>query len=139
MEDSINYITDRIPVTQPTLVRYNAESEAMQQFLNAPANLVDPNMLAERLNILTVYIARVSEMLTKAKAMKEMAKNSYLDNNDSELSKLKATAKAQKIKTYIFEFDYITEKLSNQYSAMCCISRSLITQISYIKLQMSLQ
>ena len=108
MEDSINYITDRIPVTQPTLVRYNAESEAMQQFLNAPANLVDPNMLAERLNILTVYIARVSEMHTKAKAIKEMDKNSYLDNNDSELSKLKATAKAQKIKTYIFEFDYIT-------------------------------
>ena len=125
-------------VENPVLRPLHQEADQIQAFLNLPANLQDPASLTYRLKDLDVYLARLSEMMIRAKALKEMAQNRYVTENGEELNKLSATVSNRQINAFLYEYKITYERLD----AMChlCehLSRDLVTQISYIKQQMAL-
>ncbi len=115
------------------------EADAMQEYLNIPATLDDPAALTTRLQKLDVYLARLSDIITRARAMKDYAQNLYLTENEDKLTKLSATVSNRIIKTFLYEFNVTVDRLELLYSTMSHISKDLVTQISYIKQQMLLK
>lgn len=131
-------ITDRYKINNPYLLKMHEEAEAIQKFIEIPACLEDPASLTYRLNDMNAYMARLSDMLGRAKAMRECAKNTFLSANIDKLSKLNTTEKNRIISTCVNEFNITYDRLELLYITIKDMNRDLITQISYIKSQMSI-
>ncbi len=120
----------------PALSRMHREADGIQAYMNAPARLEDPASMTYRLNDLDVYMSRLGEMLTSAKAMKEKAQNEFWNQNEAELTKLTATIQNRKINAHLFEYATLYTRLDTMYHTLEHLTRDLVTQISYIKQQM---
>lgn len=126
-----------LTIENPVLAAINKEADRIQSFLNIPANLQDPASLTFRLNDLDVYLSRLSEMLIQTKALKERAQNKYIEENEDSLNKQTATVSNRRINAYMYEYKITNERIDNMYRLCEHLSRDLVTQISYIKQQMS--
>ena len=135
---TLQSITDRYEITNPYLIRMHKEAEEIQKFIEIPACLEDPASLTYRLRDMSAYMARLGDMLCRAKSMKECAKNAFLSANMDKLAKLNTTEKTRIISAYVSEFSITYDRLELLYSTIKDLNRDLITQISYIKQQMSL-
>lgn len=124
-------------VQHPYLQRLHAEADGIQSFLNQGANLDDPTSLTVRLNHLDVYLARLSDMMSRSKALRDREQNAYLQANEDRLSKLTATVSNRMIATHLYEFTMTYNRLDTMYRTVEHLSRDLVTQISYIKSQMN--
>lgn len=100
---------------------------------------MDPASLTVRLNEMDVWMARLTDMQIRAKAMKEYAKTLMLKNNEEALSKMTATNSNRIVSTYLYEFTVTVDRLDMLYSTLSTMSRNLVTQISYIKQQMQMR
>ena len=132
-------IDDRFNITNPTLAQYHREADQITAFLNVRADLMDPASLTVRLNEMDVWMARLTDMQIRAKAMKEYAKTLMLRNNEEALSKMTATNSNRIVSTYLYEFTVTVDRLEMLYSTLSTMSRNLVTQISYIKQQMQMR
>ena len=132
-------IDDRFNISNPTLAQYHKEADTITAFLNVRADLMDPASLTVRLNEMDVWMARLTDMQIRAKAMKEYAKTLMLRNNEEALSKMTATNSNRIVSTYLYEFTVTVDRLEMLYSTLSTMSRNLVTQISYIKQQMQMR
>lgn len=133
--ETIN-ITEPPRIQNPRLAEIHREADAVQLFLNEESNIQDPASLTGRLQAMDVYMARISELVSLSRAMKEYALNLYLEENEDKLAKLSATVSNRMIKSFLYEFNVTVDRLDTMYSAMVHLSRNLVTQISFIKQQM---
>lgn len=122
--------------TNPLLAGLHREADAIQSYMDRPATLQDPASLTYRLNDMDVYMARLSDMLIRAKALRDRAQNSFLEANEDKLSKMKATASNRLINAYLYEYKIAYDRLETMYHTLEVLARNLVTQISYIKEQM---
>lgn len=130
-------ITDRFEISNPYLQRMHAEADNIQSYINETAHLEDPTSLTIRLNVLDAYMARLSDMLVRAKAMKEKAQNLYLKKNEEQISKMSATASNRQINAHLYEYTTTYNRIDTMYHTVEHLSKDLVTQISYIKQQMA--
>ena len=114
--------------TNPLLAGLHREADAIQSYMDRPATLQDPASLTYRLNDMDVYMARLSDILIRAKALR--------DANEDKLSKMKATASNRLINAYLYEYKIAYDRLETMYHTLEVLARNLVTQISYIKEQM---
>ena len=112
------------------------EADVIQAYIQQPLTLEDPAALTVRLSHMDVYMARLSDIMIRAKTMKEREKNSYIAQNEAELNKLTATISNRKIDAYLQEHTALYNRLDAMYHTMEHLTRDLVTQISYIKQQM---
>ena len=120
----------------PYIAGMHKEADNIQQYLSIPAKIEDPTALTYRLKDLDVYLARLGDMMIRAKAMKERAKFAYISENETELNKLTATVSNRKIDMFLQEYTALYCRLDNMYTTTEHVTRDLVTQISYIKKQM---
>ena len=124
--------------TTPILERLHREADNIQLYLNNRANLQDPASLTYRLSDLDVYFARLTEMAIQAKVMKENAQNTFLLENEDKLNKMTATASNRLINAHLAEYKTAYDRLDSMCHLCEHLSRDLVTQISFVKQQMSL-
>ncbi len=136
MEQSQNNFS--FQATNPILERLHREADSIQHYLNNRANLQDPASLTYRLSDLDVYFARLTEMAIQAKVMKENAQNTFLLENEDKLNKMTATASNRLINAHLAEYKTAYDRLDSMCHLCEHLSRDLVTQISFIKQQMSL-
>lgn len=137
MEDNkYKEINEAFKVENPSLQALHAEADEIQAYMDKPAYLEDPASLTYRLNDLDTYMARLTDMMIRAKAMKERAKNKYLAENEDKLNKLTATVSNRLIDAHLFEYNMTYNRLDSIYHTLEHLTRDLVTQISYIKQQM---
>jgi len=121
--------------TDPSLAAMHREADAIQEYMSRPATLEDPAALTYRLRDLDTFMARLSDMLIRAKAMREWEKNKYINENSAQLNKLTATVSNRMIDQHLFEHTVTYNRLDSMYHTMEHLTRDLVTQISYIKKQ----
>lgn len=124
--------------SNPVLERLHREADGIQAYMNKRTNLEDPVSLTYRLSDLDVYFARLTEMAIQAKVMKENAQNTFLLENEDKLNKLTATASNRLINAHLAEYKTAYDRLDSMCHLCEHLSRDLVTQISFIKQQMSL-
>jgi len=129
--------TTPFEVKDPQLKRLHDEADRIQSYMDESANLDDPTSLTVRLNHLDVYLSRLSDMMSRSKALRDRAQYNYLVENEDTLSKLSATVSNRRISTHLFEFSMTYSRLDTMYGAIERLTRDLVTQISYIKSQMN--
>lgn len=112
------------------------EADAIQTYLNQPENLDDPVSLTYRLRDLSAYLARLSDMMVRAKTLRDREKFRYIEQNEDVLSKLTATISNRQIDAHLFEYNAAYNRLETMYHTTEVLGRNLVTQISYIKKQM---
>ncbi len=120
----------------PIIASLHREADVIQAYIQQPLTLEDPAALTVRLSHMDVYMARLSDIMIRAKTMKEREKNSYIVQNEAELNKLTATISNRKIDAYLQEHTALYNRLDAMYHTMEHLTRDLVTQISYIKQQM---
>lgn len=120
----------------PIIASLHREADVIQAYIQQPLTLEDPAALTVRLSHMDVYMARLSDIMIRAKTMKEREKNSYIAQNEAELNKLTATISNRKIDAYLQEHTALYNRLDAMYHTMEHLTRDLVTQISYIKQQM---
>lgn len=81
-------------------------------------------------------MTRLSDMMVRAKALREYEKNRFLSENGDKLNKLTATNSNRLIDAHLFEYTVVYNRLDTMYHTMEHVTRDLVTQISYIKQQM---
>lgn len=112
------------------------EADAIQTYLNQPENLDDPVSLTYRLRDLSAYLARLSDMMVRAKTLRDREKFRYIQENEDVLSKLTATISNRQIDAHLLEYNAAYNRLETMYHTTEVLGRNLVTQISYIKKQM---
>ena len=122
--------------SNPHIERLHREADAIQQCMELSARLTDPSALTYRLNDLDTYMARLGDMMIRAKAMKERAKCTFVTQNGDELNKLSATVSNRKIDAFLQDYAILYSRLDTMYGTIEHLTRDLVTQISYIKKQM---
>ena len=132
-----NTIKTAFEATNTELQALHAEADTIQAYMSIPVDLEDPASLTYRLKNLDVYMARLSDMMIRARAMKDRAQNNYLEENEDRLNKLTATISNRLIAKNLFEYTIAYSRLETMYETLKHLSRNLVTQISYIKQQMS--
>lgn len=125
-------------IKNPTLRAYHSEADTITEFLKLEANLMDPPALTYRLNDMDAWLARLTDMQIRAKAMREYAKSLFLQQNEEALSKMTATNSNRILTTYLYEFTVTVERLDTLYNTLTTMSRNLVTQISFVKQQMQM-
>lgn len=135
----ITAIDDGFVITNPTLASYHREADRITEFLRAEANLLDPAALTFRLNEMDAWLARLTDMQIRAKAMREYAKRLFLQTNEEALSKMTATNSNRIVTTFLYEFTITVDRLDTLYQTLSTMSRNLVTQISFIKQQMQMR
>ena len=120
----------------PYLAAMHSEADNIQAYINLPADLEDPAALTYRLKNLDVYRARLGDMMIRAKAMKERARNAFISENEDLLNKLTATVSNRKIDIHLQDYTALYNRLDTMYGTLEHVTRDLVTQISYIKKQM---
>lgn len=136
--DSLAEITPQMEYANPYLKQLSQECSAIQEFLKQTANLTNPDSLVERLNAVNVYLARLAEMLFQTKTMKNLATRQVQDDNIEYLDKLGVMEKTKVVNNLILQFTAVTDQVELAYASAKDICRSLLTQISYIKQQITL-
>lgn len=124
-------------VNEPRLRALHSEADGIQAFLGQKANLDDPTSMTVRLNELDAYLARLSDMMSRSKALRDRAQNDFLLENEDTLSKLSATVANRRINTHLFEYTMTYNRLDTMLRTVEHLSRDLVTQISYVKAQMA--
>jgi len=127
----------RFTATNPVIESMHREADKVQDFMNQASNLQDPASLTYRLADMDVYFARLTDMYIQAKAMKENAQNSFLIENEDRLNKMTATASTRLINAHLSEYKSLYDRLDSMCHLCEHLSRTLVTQISYIKQQMN--
>lgn len=122
--------------SSPALASMHREADAIQTYLNQPENLDDPVSLTYRLRDLSAYLARLSDMMVRAKTLRDREKFRYIEQNEDVLSKLTATISNRQIDAHLFEYNAAYNRLETMYHTTEVLGRNLVTQISYIKKQM---
>ena len=122
----------------PFLASMHREADAIQAYMSIPITLEDPASLTYRLKDIDVYMARLSDMMIRAKALKEREQNKYIAENEDKLNKLTATVSNRMINAHLFEYAAAYSRLDAMYHTIEHLSRDLVTQISYIKQQMAM-
>lgn len=125
-----------IQFNDPAVATLHREADEIQAYMAIPAHLEDPASLVYRLRDLDAYMARLSDMVFRAKMMREREKNKYLAENCDMLNKLSATNSNRLIDAHLFEYSLTYTRLDDMYHTMEHLTRDLVTQISYIKQQM---
>ena len=120
----------------PVLASMHREADGIQAFLNIPLNMGDPAAMTYRLRDLDVYLARLSDMMIRAKTLRDATKYSYIQENEDRLNKLSATISNRQIDSYLLPFSATYNRIETMYHTTEILSRNLVTQISYIKKQM---
>lgn len=133
MENSINtaFLTDI-----PFLAQLHEEADGIQRVMGAALNLSDPASLTYRLAELDAYMARLSDMMIRAKTAREKEKYRYIAENEDILDKLTATVSNRRIEAYLQEYTAAYNRLDAMYHTIEHLTRDLVTQISWIKKQM---
>lgn len=112
------------------------EADNVQAFLNQPVNLDDPVSLTLRLAGLDGYFARLSDLVARAKTLRDVARATYIQENEDRLNKLSATVSNRQIDAYLLPYAAAYNRLETMYHTTEVLSRNLVTQISYLKKQM---
>lgn len=135
MENNTSY-ANPFDVQNPVLKHMHREADTIQDYMGRPAALQDPASLTYRLADLDVYMARLGDMMIRAKALKERAQNRYVAENEDKLNKLTATVSNRMIAAHLEEYTTTYTRLDAMYHTIEHLTRDLVTQISYIKQQM---
>ena len=130
---------DAFATSNPVLAGMHREADGIQAVIQAPVDKDNPSLLTERLGELDVYLARLGDMRVRAKALKEWARNKFLEENEAEISKMTATVSNRRIQTFLFEYSVAVERLDTMYDTVGRLSRDLVTQISFIKQEMQMR
>lgn len=130
-----NEILSAFVAKNPYISSLHQEADNIQSVMDIPANLLDPASLTSRLRDLDVYMARLSDMMIRAKAMKDRAKNDFIIANEERINKMTATVANRLIDTELFEYNTLYTRLDTMYHTIEHLTRDLVTQISYIKKQ----
>lgn len=138
IKKDLDGITDQFVITNPVLQAMHKEADNIQAFMVQGANIDDPASLTYRLNEMDAYLARVSDIQIRSKAMKEYARVTFLQDNEDKLAKMTATNSNRLISTHLYEFTITTERLEALYSLISQSCKNIITQISFIKQQMQM-
>lgn len=120
----------------PAVAAAHREADAIQEYMGRPATLEDPAALTYRLRDLDAYMARLSDMLIRAKATREWEKHKFLSENADKLNKMTATVSNRLIDQHLLDLTALYNRLDSMYHTMEHLTRDLVTQISYIKQQM---
>ena len=120
----------------PVLAAMQREADGIQAFLGIPLNMEDPAAMTYRLRDLDVYLARLSDMMIRAKTLRDSTKYSYIQENEDRLNKLSATISNRQMDSFLLPFAATYNRLETMYHTTEVLSRNLVTQISYIKKQM---
>ena len=134
----LSHIDGDFIVSNPTLKKMNLEADAIQKYLEQKVDINDIGSLPYRLNILDSYLHRVSDMNTRAKAMKDYAKMTYVSQNEKALSKMTATNSNRIISAAIHEFTVTSERMENLYNSLTHACKNISIQLSWIKKAMEL-
>lgn len=132
----IESITDKYQITNPHLGAMHREADGIQDFMKIEASLMDPTALTVRLNEMDAYLGRLSDMLSRSRAMKEYAKRKISDDNAATLATMKKTVSDRLIAAYLYELTVTCERLETMYNTLTRQSNDLQSQISYIRNQM---
>lgn len=132
----IETLTDDYKITNPYLQRMHQEADAILDFMKVEASLQDPASLTCRLNEMDAYLARLTDILSKAKGMREYAKSRISKDNATELLNMKKTVSDRIISAYLCELTVTCDRLETLYNTLCRQSNDLQSQISYIRNQM---
>lgn len=122
--------------SNPHIETLHREADNIQRCMEIPASLTDPAALTYRLNELDTFMARLGDMVIRAKAMKDRAKSTFVFQNGDELNKLSATVSNRKIDAFLQDYSILYNRLDTMYGTIEHLTRDLVTQISYIKKQM---
>lgn len=138
LTNSLSEISPEIQYGNPYLLQLHTECKQIQEFLKQTADLRNPDSLVERLNAISVYVARLAEMLFQVKTMKNLATRQVQEDNIGYFEKLGVMEKTKVVNNLILEFSAVTDQVELAYASAKDICRSLLTQISYIKQQITL-
>ncbi len=131
------YIENPFQTNIPVLAAMHREADGIQSYMDIPIDLQDPASLTERLKYIDVYMARLTDLMIRAKAIKEREKNKFISDNEDKINKLTATVSNRMIDAHLYEYAVAYTRLDAMYHTLEHLSRDLVTQISYIKQQMS--
>lgn len=137
-EVDLSGIDEKFLICNPTLIQMHAEANVIQSYLEQDVNLQDVAALPERLSHLDAYLHRMSDMQSRAKAMKEYAKMTYISQNEEALSKMTATNSNRVINAAIYEFSVTADRMDTMYSSLTQACKNLSIQLSWIKKTMEL-
>lgn len=126
-------IDGRFLITNPTLAQMHSEADLIQEYLEQEVDINDVGLLPYRLSQLDAYLHRMSDMQTRAKAMKEYAKMSYISQNEKALNKMTATNSNRIITAALYEFTVTADRMDAMYSSLTHACRNLSIQLSWIK------
>lgn len=132
-EVDLSGIDDRFLIRNPTLIKMHQEATAIQNFLEQDVDINDVAMLPYRLSQLDAYLHRMSDMQTRAKAMKEYAKMTYISQNEEPLSKMTATNSNRVISAALYEFTVTADRMDSMYSSLTQACKNISIQLSWIK------
>ena len=135
-QDTKGVVTDQFVIDNPFLRKMHQEADGIQAFLDTRADLDDPSSLTRRLGEMDAYMARLTDMISRSKAMREYAKTRFYNENEERLSKMTATNSNRIITSHLFEYTVTCDRLSAEYTTLCKLSDNLRTQISFIKEQL---
>lgn len=132
-EVNLSVIDDKFIVSNPSLIAMHQEANVIQDFLEQKVNINDFATLPDRLAKLDAYLHRMSDMQSRAKAMKEYAKLTYISQNEEALSKMTATNSNRVINAALYEFIVTTERMDTMFSSLTQACKNISIQLSWIK------
>lgn len=130
---NLSEIDDRYLVSNPTLQKMHQEADAIQSYLEQNVDLNDINMLPYRLARLDAYLHRLSDMQSRAKAMKEYAKMSFLSQNEQAITKMTATNSNRLLASVLCEFTVTADRIDAMHNSVSQACKNISIQISWIK------
>ena len=98
------YIENPFQTNIPVLAAMHREADGIQSYMDIPIDLQDPASLTERLKYIDVYMARLTDLMIRAKAIKEREKNKFISDNEDKINKLTATVSNRMIDAHLYEY-----------------------------------
>jgi hypothetical protein len=137
--DCLNSIDGNYIIVNPTLAAINKEADNIQKVLEKRINIdTDVGMLPYRLEELDAQLARLGDLISRSKAMKDFAKKTLIEQNP-ELEKMTATNSNRIMSSAIFEFTMTVDRLESLYGATYQICKDISSQMYYIQKQMGMK
>ena len=134
----LNEIDSQYRATNPVLMKMHQEADVIQSYLEEHVDITNVAILPSRLARLDGYLHRMSDMLARAKALKEYAKMTYLSPNEKALSKMTATNSNRIISAAQHEFTVAADRLDALHGSLTHACRNISIQLSWIKKTMDL-
>ena len=132
-EVNLSGIDGQYVISNPTLMSMHKEADGIQSYLEQDVDINDTNMLPYRLARLDSYMHRMSDMLSRAKAMKEYAKMTYMAQNEKALNKMTATNSNRIINAALHEFIITADRMDALHTSLTHACRNISIQLSWIK------